>query len=96
MTPALIFLALNYGQPTQNGFGIPMATDIAFALGALALLGSRVPASIKIFLTAFAIVDDLGAMVVIAFFYADGFSLSYLLLALGVYIFLLLLNRFGG
>ena len=95
VTPALIFLTLNYGQPTQNGFGIPMATDIAFALGALALLGSRVPASIKIFLTAFAIVDDLGAMAVIAFFYADGFSLSYLLLALGVYIFLLILNKLG-
>lgn len=95
VTPALIFLALNYGQPTQNGFGIPMATDIAFALGALALLGSRVPASIKIFLTAFAIVDDLGAMAVIAFFYADGFSLAYLLMAVGVYVFLLILNKLG-
>jgi NhaA family Na+:H+ antiporter len=95
VTPALIFFSLNYGQPTQNGFGIPMATDIAFALGALALLGRRVPASIKIFLTAFAIVDDLGAMAVIALFYADGFSLSYLLLALAVYIFLLFLNRLG-
>ncbi len=93
--PALIFLSLNYGQPTQNGFGIPMATDIAFALGALALLGNRVPASIKIFLTAFAIVDDLGAMAVIAFFYADGFSLAYLLMAVGVYVFLLILNKLG-
>jgi Na+:H+ antiporter, NhaA family len=95
IVPALIFLSLNYGQPTQNGFGIPMATDIAFALGALALLGNRVPASIKIFLTAFAIVDDLGAMAVIAFFYADGFSLAYLLMAIGVYVFLLILNRLG-
>jgi len=95
IVPALIFLSLNYGQPTQNGFGIPMATDIAFALGALALLGNRVPVSIKIFLTAFAIVDDLGAMAVIAFFYADGFSLAYLLMAVGVYVFLLILNRLG-
>ncbi len=95
IVPALIFLSLNYGQPTQNGFGIPMATDIAFALGALALLGNRVPASIKIFLTAFAIVDDLGAMAVIAFFYAENFSLAYLLMAIGVYVFLLILNRLG-
>ena len=95
IVPALIFLSLNYGQPTQNGFGIPMATDIAFALGALALLGNRVPASIKIFLTAFAIVDDLGAMAVIAFFYAEDFSLAYLLMAVGVYVFLLILNRLG-
>lgn len=95
IVPALIFLSLNYGQLTQNGFGIPMATDIAFALGALALLGNRVPASIKIFLTAFAIVDDLGAMAVIAFFYAEGFSLAYLLMAVGVYVFLLILNKLG-
>lgn len=95
IVPALIFLFLNYGRPTQNGFGIPMATDIAFALGALALLGNRVPASIKIFLTAFAIVDDLGAMAVIAFFYAENFSLAYLLMAIGVYVFLLILNRLG-
>jgi len=95
VTPALIFLAFNYGQPTQNGFGIPMATDIAFALGALALLGDKVPVSIKIFLTAFAIVDDLGAMTVIAFFYTEGFSISYLLLSLAVFLFLLFLNWRG-
>ena len=95
LTPALIYLALNRGTATQNGFGIPMATDFAFALGALALLGNRVPASIKIFLTAFAIIDDLGAMLVIAFFYAEGFSLTYLLLALAVFAFLLVLNRIG-
>jgi NhaA family Na+:H+ antiporter len=95
LTPALIYLALNHGTETQNGFGIPMATDIAFALGALALLGNRVPASIKIFLAAFAIIDDLGAMLVIAFFYAEGFSLTYLLLALAVFAFLLVLNRLG-
>lgn len=95
LVPAMIYLWLNLGLPTQKGFGIPMATDIAFALGALSLLGKRVPLSIKIFLAAFAIIDDLGAMLVIAFFYADGFSLVYLLLALAIYGFLLVLNRRG-
>jgi NhaA family Na+:H+ antiporter len=95
LMPALIYLVLNQGKPTQNGFGIPMATDIAFALGALALLGNKVPASIKIFLTAFAIIDDLGAMLVIGLFYADGLSLTHLLLALAVLIFLVVLNRCG-
>jgi Na+:H+ antiporter, NhaA family len=95
LAPALFYLAFNLGKPTQNGFGIPMATDIAFALGALALLGNRIPTSIKIFLTAFAIIDDLGAMVVIALFYVDGFSLTYLLLALAIFAFLLLLNWRG-
>jgi Na+:H+ antiporter, NhaA family len=95
LIPAGIYLGVNLGKPTQNGFGIPMATDIAFALGALALIGSRIPSSIKIFLTAFAIIDDLGAMVVIALFYAEGFSLTYLLLALAIFILLLFLNRRG-
>jgi NhaA family Na+:H+ antiporter len=95
LVPALIHLSLNMGRPTQNGFGIPTATDIAFALGALSLLGSRVPAALKVFLTAFAIIDDLGAMMVIAFFYSDGFSWTYLLLALAVFGFLLLLNWWG-
>jgi Na+:H+ antiporter, NhaA family len=95
LTPALIYLAFNFGQPTQNGFGIPMATDIAFALGALSLLGNKVPASIKIFLTAFAIADDLGAMTVIAFFYTEGFSLFYLVLSIAVFGFLLILNWRG-
>lgn len=94
-TPALIYLAFNLGKPTQSGFGIPMATDIAFALGALSLLGNRVPASIKIFLAAFAIMDDLGAMLVIAVFYAQGLSLTYLLLALLVFAVLVLMNRRG-
>lgn len=91
--PALIHYAFNAGTPTQAGAGIPMATDIAFALGVLALLGNRVPAPLKIFLTAVAVIDDLGAVVVIAVFYAGAVSLSFLLGALGVFAVLLLLNR---
>jgi NhaA family Na+:H+ antiporter len=94
MVPAGIHYALNVGTPTQPGAGIPMATDIAFAIGALALLGSRVPASLKIFLTALAVMDDLGAIIVIAVFYATQFSLAYLLGALGVWLLLVIANRF--
>lgn len=76
--PALIFVAFNYGKETIGGWGIPMATDIAFAVGILAMLGSRIPNSLKVFLTSLAIVDDLGALVVIAVFYTDNLQLEFL------------------
>ena len=94
-TPTLLHFLLNQGTETLSGMGIPMATDIAFALGALALLGSRVPVALKIFLTALAIIDDLGAIVVIALFYVSDFSLLYFVLALGIFAGLLILNRRG-
>lgn len=91
--PALIYFALNRNTSTQAGIGIPMATDIAFALGALAILGSRVPASLKIFLAALAVIDDLAAIIVIAVFYTTKVSLVYLFAALGVFALLIIFNR---
>lgn len=91
--PAGIHYALNKSAPTQAGAGIPMATDIAFALGTLSLLGGRVPGSLKVFLTAAAVMDDLGAIIVIALFYATHFSATYLLGAMGVFLLLVLCNR---
>jgi len=93
LVPAGLFLILNYGSATQRGAGIPMATDIAFAIGILSLLGSRVPASLKIFLTALAVIDDLGAIIVIAIFYATSIMLPSLLIALLIFVVLLILNR---
>jgi NhaA family Na+:H+ antiporter len=95
LTPAAIHFVFNGGTPTQSGYGIPMATDIAFALGMLALLGKRVPHSLKIFLTALAIIDDLGAIIVIAVFYSSSIAWGYLGAALGIFGLLLLFNRFN-
>lgn len=91
--PALIHFLFNGGSATQAGLGIPMATDIAFALGVLSLLGNRVPASLKVFLAALAVMDDLGAIIVIAVFYTTQLSFAWLIAALGVFAALFLMQR---
>lgn len=93
IAPALLHFGFNAGTPTQAGLGIPMATDIAFALGVLALLGKRIPSALKVFVVAFAVIDDLCAIIVIALFYTAKVNLLFLALAIAIWLGLLFLNR---
>ncbi len=95
VAPALIYAAINLGEPSIRGWGIPMATDIAFAVGVLALMGDRVPLGLKVFLLALAIVDDLGAVLVIALFYTANLHVDALLISLAIWVLALLYGRFG-
>ena len=95
VVPAGIYFLVNLQSGNTAGFGIPMATDIAFALGMLALAGSRVPFSLKIFLTALAIIDDLGAITIIAIFYNTGISWAFLVSAMGIFFILMIMNKLG-
>ena len=96
LVPALVYIYINiHNSDTLNGWAIPSATDIAFSLGVLSLLGSRVPISLKVFLTALAIIDDLGAIIIIAFFYTGDLSIKYLSLLLITFICLVFLNKFN-
>lgn len=96
VVPALIYVALNYGEPTVRGWGVPMATDIAFALGVLALLGGRVLLALKVFLLALAIVDDLGAVLVIALFYTADLNTTALAISLGIWVLAIIYGRADG
>jgi Na+:H+ antiporter, NhaA family len=91
--PVALYTLLNFGTDAEKGVGIPMATDIAFTIGILSLLGKRVPASLKIFLTALAVIDDLGAIIIIAVFYSGDLDLTNLIISLSVFFFLIILNR---
>jgi NhaA family Na+:H+ antiporter len=91
--PAGIYLIFNFGTNAQSGAGIPMATDIAFAIGILSLLGNRVPASLKIFLTALAVIDDLGAIIIIAVFYTTTLLFINVIIGFVIFVFLLIINR---
>lgn len=93
LIPALLFMIFNFGTATQSGAGIPMATDIAFSLGVLSLLGKRVPVSLKVFLIALAVVDDLGAILIIALFYTKTLIWTNLIISLSIFSLLILLNR---
>lgn len=95
LMPALVYTLFNYGQATSVGWAIPMATDIAFALAVITMLGKRVPLSLKIFLAALAIVDDLVAILMIAIFYSSELQVTYLYCAAGIFAILLILNRLG-
>ena len=96
VVPALFYVIINFGDPeTLNGWAIPSATDIAFSLGVLSLLGKRVPISLKVFLTALAIIDDLGAILIIAIFYSGDLNIVYLSLMSVAFILLLLINKFN-
>ena len=96
LVPALVYVSINLNDPnTLNGWAIPSATDIAFSLGVLSLLGSRVPISLKVFLTALAIIDDLGAILIIALFYSGDLNIKYLSLMLLAFLLLLFLNKFN-
>ncbi len=95
IVPALIYILINFQSGSISGFGIPMATDIAFSLTVLAILASRIPSTLKVFLTALAIIDDIGAIIIIAIFYTKNFSVVYLLIAIAILVMLFIFNKKG-